>query len=404
MDRNFLQGVIQTFPSTLIAKLKAGEKVTVDKWERITAWNLGKDSQDRLREANDWLANGFNVGFILKHGCGFWVLDLDGDGPWPEHIHQVIETLHPPTVHTPSGGMHLYFRLPPDLVGTPNLKAHVCHPIIDGVKQTLDIKLGGRGTLVVAPGSRRHGKTYESSGAWQAPPVLDPRTLFPSLQLLHDSSNFLTDDRPLEDRIYRARAYLRSKAPVSVYKKGGAKTLMSVVTHLTRFLRLPDDVALDLLTSPPGASWNDRCMNSITGAPYPWSLDELQNALVRSSTLVSGYGKRLWEQKQKEIRRDQLLEKFIDLILRGDEPDLPLEAVPTDCLFGDIFWIIHTGTGLQITEKWLGTSLRSRGLVLMRKGKHRRMSVMVPGGIRWVFRRHHKHRKELDAMAEGNPV
>ena len=188
----FVHGLIRSYPMTLLARLKPGEKPSWDRWDQILEWNQQRDINTRLDEAWRWLHHGDNLGFIMQASL-FWVLDLDVHqgaadgcpGPWPDSVCEAIRTLCPPTVRTPSGGLHAYFKLPADLVGDPSLKAHICHPTVAGVSLELDIKLGGKGTLVVAPGSQSKGVVYRPENAWVNPPELDPRVLFPSLSFLH---------------------------------------------------------------------------------------------------------------------------------------------------------------------------------------------------------------------------
>lgn len=106
---------------------------------------------------------------------------------------------------------------------------------------------------------------------------------------------YSTDPRPIEDRLYRARGYLKNRMRagyVSRSGKGGRTTLLVVTTHLRKYLRLPGRTCLLLLQEPleHGHSWNGRCCHADTGRPFPWSVVELASAISASEHLIPGYG------------------------------------------------------------------------------------------------------------------
>ena len=413
----FVHGLIRRFPTTLLARLKPGEKRTWECWDQIRKWNKEHDLKTRLEEAWWWLNRGNNLGFIMEDSP-FWVVDLDVHlespdgclGLWPDSVLAAINTLRPPTVRTPSGGLHAYFRLPADLIGNPNLKAHICHPNVDGVKLQIDLKLGGRATLVVAPGSLSKNTMYLPENAWVDPTELDPRALFPSLSFLHNTQPYVKNERPLKDRIIRARQYLTKKAPVSVSDDGGKRTLISVATHLVGYLDLPNDAALKVMTTPAATSWNSRCLDKTTGRPYPWINGELLVALTKAKGLVPAFGVYEWKRQQKDLERDRVLKWFFEQILMDvdaspvfescqlrlafDFQGLPflrtrpeLEPLPFDVAFQVASELVEKVTGMNLTQKRFGMYLHSQGIREQRKGKHRGLCILVPDGVLGFYRR-----------------
>lgn len=336
---SFLGGAMSDFPNLALIKLKAGEKVPVETFGLAMAKTHAMGLDGRGPVISDWLNAGNNVGFIL-HNVGIWVLDLDASDPLPVHLATEIERLTPPQVRTPSGGCHCYFRLPDDLVDHPDLKAHVNLRRVPGIHFEADLKLGGRGggrgTLVVAPGSRKaDGAEYEVIRPWSMPPVLDPRDLFPLAPIFHpwidpkERKEFLTDNRALDVRIARAMGYL-AKTPGSVSGSGGHARLFQVCTHLCSFLRLDPQLAYHLLTHPEGKSWNERCVDGVSGSVYPWSKAELMKALEAGQSAVPAYGVILLErQKEKSARQDKITKacKVIRRHNKGGTVPVPIRSI-----------------------------------------------------------------------------
>lgn len=98
----------------------------------------------------------YNIGIHTK---GMMVIDLDpkhgGLDSWAALVEtgRLLEDEIPPTltVRTPSGGLHLYFRLPPGQQEVSNS--------VQKLGPGIDVR--GKGGYVVAPGSTIDGKTYE---------------------------------------------------------------------------------------------------------------------------------------------------------------------------------------------------------------------------------------------------
>lgn len=103
-----------------------------------------------------WIDNpDYNIGIHTK---GLLVVDLDPKYNGLENWANLVETQEllgndtPATleVRTPSGGSHLYFRLPPGVE-----MGNTVHKLGPGIDTR------GKGGYVVAPGSTIDGKTYE---------------------------------------------------------------------------------------------------------------------------------------------------------------------------------------------------------------------------------------------------
>jgi hypothetical protein len=218
---------------------------------------------------------------------------------------------------------------------------------------------------------------------------MDPRVLFPTLNLLHEDGTFLTAGRSLGDRVYRGRQYLR-KAYVSISGSGGHSTLMGVTTHLSTFLGLPEDVALALLTTPATpaeTAWNNRCTCKETREPYPWSMTELKEALEASKGLIPSYGKVLLAEQGKVKLRDQVLRTFCSDVLLGEEVEPSIEPVPFQIIYMAAEDLVQKMTGAKLTTKRVGMTLREMGIQNLRKRKTRDLCVLVPGGMTGFFKR-----------------
>lgn len=103
-----------------------------------------------------WVENpDYNIGI---HARGLLVVDLDPKYGGPENWAALVETQSilgddtpkTLTVRTPSGGAHLYFKLPPGVEASNSV-----HRLGRGIDTR------GKGGYVVAPGSTIDGKTYE---------------------------------------------------------------------------------------------------------------------------------------------------------------------------------------------------------------------------------------------------
>jgi hypothetical protein len=318
----FLEG-LASFKVVFI-RLARNQKFPIGGWDPYL--NLHEQrGESRLDLALGWLDRGFGVAFLPQNRL--WAVDLDRlktkpGLPMQERLETFqVETMRfGPRVVTPSGGEHVYFRLPDDL-DMSLIKNHVCHPKDeDGIPQEWDFKMGPR-TLLVAPGTPRmrpDGTTtlYRPATRWFEPAICDPRWIVPGLPILKPPPEpFTVSERSLENRIARAVTYLKTHARRSVRHTGGGghKALWPVVVHLVVYLQLDPKLVVHLLTHPLGASWNDRSVD-IEGRPAPWSRGELYAACMDAMDDAPPFGIKEYKELQAKRRVQARLDDFADLL------------------------------------------------------------------------------------------
>lgn len=206
-------------------------------------------------------------------------------------------------------------------------------------------------------------------------PVVDPEPYRPMRQGIHlnqessaaDNRPFLTHPGTLADREYAARNYVRAMIRLGIVSrsgKGGRSTLAKITSHLMAYLCLPLETALRYLTEPlheqgwnrktnlvetlrgVGApdldrssriwnkkSWNGCCVDGATGAPYPWTHEELVEALEWGAQSVPAYGVVLWEKAVKKEHAKACLRHFIAFLRRLVRHPLPDTAVAAEGLY-----------------------------------------------------------------------
>lgn len=333
----FMEGVA-THGATFIP-LMAALKRPAGKFQRYELAQAGASAATRMEGALKWLRQGREIGFLPSGKL--WVLDADG----PEAA-ALVEAwvnergLCTPAIATPGGGSHSYFQLPEGLC-TEGLKAHVLHPRDpSGCPLPFDFKFPGR-TLVKLIGRGKDGNCYRVRREWTDPPPLDPREFLPSLQIYKLTDQpWIPFDRPLRDRICRARTYLLRLAPTSVSGRGGRKTLLEVCTHLTQYLRIDQRLAYRLLAEEGHGgrpSWNDRCRDK-AGTPYPWSPNELITFLDESKTRVPAQGVRDFELHQQKTALADALARFFSEILHHLDAGRPSFITMADLRKGFCAW------------------------------------------------------------------
>ena len=324
---------------------------------------------DEVRAA---FTKGFNVGFLLvgKEGVhpnplGLWVNDIDSQGAldrFGDHpFNLMVSRDHP-------AKRHLYGRLPdPSLPRSSRL-----------VRNSHDVKLTG---IVVGPGSRhKDGGLYtpfqrsRDTGLWQPwdgqpiqwadLPVVDPKPYMPPPRLieLHPSnaqhvrkewrfvakegaegtpvSPFAMAGGSLEDRIIRGEGYIRNRLRLKIVSrsgKGGRVTLLVIVTHLLRYLRLPASKVVELLVLPvygETRSWNAQCVDAMTGEPYPWSQEELHTAIEAAQHYVPAFGVFEFQRLERIQQANERLSDFWTLLggIPPQDPD-PSIAMSAEDLY-----------------------------------------------------------------------
>jgi Virulence-associated protein E/Bifunctional DNA primase/polymerase, N-terminal len=250
-----LHGVIYDPVLACTCKLGAGCK------------DIGKHPAVAWRHYDENLKGpGGGCGIQTGHFNGIFVVDLDvskgknGIAALLELAagREIPDTL---SVLTPSGGVHLYFRLPPGAY-VPS-----CRGLVPGV----DIR--GEGGFVVGPGSpHKTGGTYrEEPGDLADPPdwLLEKvvRTVEPP-KLIKTEHRTVDPSSPEGVRaVAWAREYL-ARAEPAVEGQGGSDRLYAACCHLM-YSALPLDVLRELVEEV----YNPRC-------EPPWSRAEIEHKLA----------------------------------------------------------------------------------------------------------------------------
>jgi predicted P-loop ATPase len=210
-------------------------------------------------------------GIPTGHGNGFFVVDLDvgvtKDGVPKDGINRFIalaagrpvpDTL---SVVSPSGGVHLYFRLPPDLYVPKTIG-----------ELGLGIDIIGEGGFVVGPGSpHKKGGVYREEPG----PLCDAPDWFLPLVVKETKppKELSTEHRTIEPTFPKgihaiawAREYL-ARAEPAIEGQDGSGRLFHVCCHLM-YSALPLDVLRQLVEDV----YNPRC-------EPPWSTEEIEHKL-----------------------------------------------------------------------------------------------------------------------------
>lgn len=334
MSGDWLEGLAAMGCSVL--KLQRNGKRPIRGFDHALQGRRGAEAARR------WLKRGWNVGILP--GPGLWVLDIDEPGQIERIVSEVFERgSQPLAVSTPSGGMHLYGMLPDDFP-LAGLKNHLHQ---DGLG---DFKLGPR-TMIVCPGSRRDGIEYRPARAFMGPPVLDPRWFREGgFWHVRDDRPFLTNPRPLGDRLVAARKYLETIARVSVSGKGGHLALARVCSHLVAYHRIEPRTALTML-----AGWNSRCRD-LAGKPSPWSRSELMSALEAARYSVPEAGVKAYQRAEAAHDDRQRIVAHVATV-KAALTMTEASRVPAWRVRRLLRWF-----GLDLTETAFGDALRNAGV------------------------------------------
>lgn len=206
-------------------------------------------------------------GIQTGHFNGVFVIDLDKK-PGKNGIDALLDLAQgrpiPETagVITPTGGVHLYFRLPPN-VYVPSNRGTL----------GLGIDVRGEGGYIVGPGSpHKNGGTYQ-----EVPhPLADaPQWLLDLVVKEPEPPKTLTSEhRTIEPTsaegvraIEWAKTYLTARAEPAIEGQGGSDRFFHVTCHLMRSA-LPLDVLRQLVEEV----YNPRCVP-------PWSGPEIEHKL-----------------------------------------------------------------------------------------------------------------------------
>lgn len=275
-----------------------------------------KNNTSRLDLLTKWLATG---GALFRPASGLWVLDCD-DQVTVQIVEEWLKQqgIACPIVETPSGGRHYYFGFRDyvfvqnsssddsdqfndfdglDLVCIDLLKNHVVRA---GGKKW-DFKLGPR-TAIMLPGSYYLGDRYLPMVPWVSPPTVDPREIEPLIQMFKDFTPFVEYKGDPTKRRFAAKNYLRSAyTRPSISGKRGRKQLAEVTCNLTRYYCQPiyNALAMMMREDSDGMNWNQRCSYA-DRTPYPWSDDELLEALNQSVDNVPRLGKSMYLRTERK--------------------------------------------------------------------------------------------------------
>lgn len=202
-------------------------------------------------------------------------------------------------------------------------------------------------------------------------PVVDPEPYRPRKQVsVFDVQRqeeirrpFLTHPGTLPERERVARNFIRGamkRGMVSRSGSGGRSTLAKLTSHLMGYLSLSLETAYRYLTEPlyergfgVGSrlangvgtvtgdrlpmwnrySWNACCVNGATGERYPWTREELVEALEWGAQSVPAYGVILWEKAVRKEHAKACLRHFIGFLRRHVRYPLLDTSVPAEGLY-----------------------------------------------------------------------
>lgn len=205
---------------------------------------------DEAQIRRTWNGTDYNIG--VATGGGLAVIDIDiKDGKRGE---ETFAGLRLPddtfVVRTPSGGRHLYFRVPQDVRNS-----------VQALGPGVDVR--GAGGYVVGPGSVIGGKAYQPIAVGAA--VRDLGLDLPAARS-RDPDQVLLPATLLDtpEAVDRAIAFLTSGAPLAVEGDGGDLATYKVACAL-KDIGLTEFMTWDLMVE----HWNDRC------SP-PWSSEALE--------------------------------------------------------------------------------------------------------------------------------
>jgi hypothetical protein len=283
-------------------------------------------------------------GIQTGHYNGIFVVDLDISDQ-KNGIEAILSLGNIPgtlSVLTPSGGVHLYFRLPSGV--------HV--PTTRGViAPGVDIK--GEGGFVVGPGSpHKSGGLYQEVSA----PLVDApdwlmelvtRPLAPTKPA--PTEHYTVDPESPEGvrAVTWARNYLATRAEPAIEGQGGSNVFYGVCCHITH-----SALPLDALRILVEEVYNPRCVP-------PWSLQEIDHKLQDA------------DRREGQLPRGLAPEGFLDrmygrtrVLARNNsgqlEPTTPAEVVDQLASHGPA---IHIPTGLEALDKLTGGGPRLGDLV-----------------------------------------
>lgn len=324
----------------VLMDLKPGTKRPTREWNEFDHWHQ-QCEKTRLDLLSRWLKKG---GAMFRPAGGLWVLDCD-DLETQERVEAWLKDygLSCPQVRTRSGGRHFYFRFPSG-VDLGGIKAHVNRA--GGRKW--DFKLSNR-TALVLPGTITEKGDYLPFVPWVQPPMVDPRDLEPSIKMFKDPTPFLEYQGTERQKRWAAKNYLRCPwTKPSIAENGGRRVLAKVACNLTRhYCQNPyHALAMLLREDSDGLNWNQRCQSE-DGTPYPWSEEELWDALMDSIDRIPSIGRNLWKLKERVRKAWEQLDQFLARLERKPESDgEPPHSRPW-VHTSDLYWAFMVSEGFN---------------------------------------------------------
>lgn len=230
--------------------------------------SIGKHPMVRWRTYDDSARGpGGGYGIQTGHYNGIFVVDLDvkkGKNGVEAFLALAAGRPVPDTlsVVTPSGGVHLYFRLP------PNVRVPTTHSVL-----APGIDIQSDGSFVVGPGSpHKNGGVYQE----ELGPLADSPTWL--LELVTKTTKppapLATEHRTIDPTspegiraVEWSKAYL-ARAEPAIEGQGGSNRLFAACSHLM-YSALP----LDTLQGLVEEIYNPRCVP-------PWSAAEIEHKLI----------------------------------------------------------------------------------------------------------------------------
>jgi len=216
---------------------------------------------------------GGGCGIQTGHFNGIFVVDLDrkeGKDGVARLVELAADRPIPDTlsVLTPSGGVHLYFRLPSNLY-VPNSRSELA----------VGIDIRGEGGYVVGPGSpHRNGGVYqEVPGPLSDPPawLLELVVKAPESREALETEHYTED--PSSPRGVRAIEWAKNclaKAKPAIQGQGGSDVFFGICCHLM-YSALP----LNTLRQVIEEVYNPRCVP-------PWSVAEIDHKLTDADRIM----------------------------------------------------------------------------------------------------------------------
>lgn len=242
-----------------------------------------ESTRDAEKIRNWWIdpimgwPQGYNIG-IDTGKSGLLVIDIDckAGKPGKETLAKLLEEHKLPetyTVHTPSGGLHFYYR---------GHKGHTITAGKEGYGLGAGIDTRGEGGYVLAVGSERNGIKYTledlSDGTIPDLPLwVDDMLAKNRAHSSPDKGATYIEDHP--DDITRAIDYLTNDAEPAVEGSAGDQTTFAVACMVKDF-GLSRETALDLMYE----HYNERC------SP-PWDHEDLEkkiNSAYKSAKTATG--------------------------------------------------------------------------------------------------------------------